>query len=85
MSITLTTKDQLFTTLQPKIMITFTNDNGPRDVFFRSDVPTSIAIPNRKVRDGVLAWSGNYTITFNGKNVLSCSMFDHSIKNYVIL
>ena len=71
--------------MQPKIIIKFTNDNGPRDVFFRSNVPTSIAIPNRKVRDGVLAWSGNYTITFNGKNILFSSIFYHSIINYVIL
>jgi len=70
-SITLSTRDRTFATIQQKITITFTNDNGPRDVFFRSDVPTSIKIPNRNIRDGVLAWSGNYTIMFNGKNVLS--------------
>ena len=57
-------------------MITFSNDNGTRDVYFRSDVPTSIEIQNRIIQNDnggrfTMAWNGCYTISFNGKNVMS--------------
>ena len=62
--------------MQPKVMITFSNDNGTRDVYFRSDVPTSIEIQNRIIQNDnggrfTMAWNGCYTISFNGKNVMS--------------
>ena len=80
-TITLNTTDELFETHLSKIQVLFTNDNGPRDVFFRSDVPTTIKSLRfkewkceqsieqtecKKVRNGQFSQSDTYTITFQG-------------------
>ena len=80
--ITLNTTDELFETHLSKIQVLFTNDNGPRDVFFRSNVPTTIKSLRfkewkcelsieqtecKKVRNGQFSQSDTYTITFQGK------------------
>ena len=80
-TITLHTTYKLFETHHSKIQVLFTNDNGPRDVFFRSDVPTTIKSLRfkewkceqsieqtecKKVRNGQFSQSDTYTITFQG-------------------
>ena len=81
-TITLNTTDLYFETEKSQIRIFFTNDNGPRDVFFRSNVPTTIESlrfkewncgPStektecKKVRNGQFSQSDTYTVTFQGK------------------
>jgi len=69
-----------FDALSSTITIDFNNDNGPRDVYFESNVETSIIAerlwPNwncdseneghhcQNVRDGRFAWGGTYLIAF---------------------
>ena len=81
-TITLNKTEHLFMAKSTEIRILFTNDNGPRDVFFRSDVPTTIeslrfnewecGLPTEKpqckeVSNGQFFQSDTYTITFEGK------------------
>ena len=83
-SIALNKTETLFGTTQTKIIILFTNDNGPRDVFFRSNVPTLVessrfsdwncGLSTEKsecdhVRKGEFFQDDRYTIAFNGKFV----------------
>ena len=81
-NISLSKRSQRFSAKQSDITIRFTNDNGPRDVIFRSDEPASITSEYHfkiwncglssedaecdMVRNGILAWGGTYTIKFNG-------------------
>ena len=81
-SIALNKTETLFETTQTKILILFTNDNGPRDVFFRSNVPTLVESSRFSdwncgssteksecdhVRRGEFFQDDRYTIAFNGK------------------
>ena len=83
-TITLNKTEQLFVTKNTEIRILFTNDNGPRDVFFRSDFPTTITslrfnewkcgqsteeLQCQEVRNGQFFQSDTYTITFEGKMI----------------
>ena len=82
---TLDTTEQLFVAKNTEILILFTNDNGPRDVFFRSDFPTTITSLRfnewkcgqsteepqcKEVSNGQFFESDTYTITFEGKMTL---------------
>ena len=70
-----------FKTKQSEILILFTNDNGPRDIFFRSNAKTTIKSLRfnewrcgssteepqcENVRKGEFFQSDTYTITFGG-------------------
>ena len=81
-TLTLNKTEQRFETKQSEIQIFFTNDNGPRDVFFRSNVKTTIKSLRFKewkcgsstekpecehVRNGEFFQSDTYTITFGGR------------------
>ena len=81
-TITLNTTDEIFVAKSTVIQILFTNDNGPRDVFFRSDIPTKIESLRfnewecglstekpqcKEVSNGQFFQSDTYTITFEGK------------------
>ena len=81
-TMTLNRTEQLFKTRLSEISILFTNDNGPRDVFFRSNEPTTIKSLRfeewkcgqsterdecKKVRMGQFSQSDTYTITFKGR------------------
>ena len=81
-TITLNKTEHLFMAKSTEIRILFTNDNGPRDVFFRSDFPTTIkslrfnewncGLTTEKpqceeVSNGQFFHSDTYTITFQGK------------------
>ena len=82
--------DQLFEAKKLEILILFTNDNGPRDVFFRSKVPRTIKSSNfmdwkcglsteepgcNDARNGMFLQSATYTITFKG-NLFLFSYFN---------
>ena len=77
--------DQLFEAKKSEILILFTNDNGPRDVFLRSKVPRTIKSSHfmdwkcglsteepgcDDVRNGMFLQSATYTITFKGNSFL---------------
>ena len=83
-TIRLNKTEQLFETKQTKIFILFTNDNGPRDVFFRSNVPTKIrssrftdwkcGLSDEKpecdlVQKGEFYQDDRYTVEFDGKSL----------------
>ena len=72
--------------LNKTIAIEFMNDNGPRDVFFKSSIPHNVwheglfryhkcgtkkENPNIcvSVRNGVLAWQGQYVYLFRPKGM----------------
>ena len=79
--LTLNKSETSFKTKQSEILILFTNDNGPRDIFFRSNVKTTIKSLRfnewrcgssaeepqcENVRKGEFFRSDTYTITFGG-------------------
>ena len=81
-TITLNKTEQLFAAKNSEILFLFTNDNGPRDVFFRSDIPTTIKSLRfnewkcgqsteepqcKEVSNGQFFQSDTYTITFEGR------------------
>ena len=81
-TLTLNKTEQRFETKQSEIQIFFTNDNGPRDIFFRSNVKTTIKSLRfkewkcglsternecKQVRNGEFFQSDTYTITFVGR------------------
>ena len=91
-TITLNKTEDLFVTKNSEIRILFTNDNGPRDVFFRSDFPTTIkslrfnewkcGLSNEEpqcdeVRNGQFFQSDTYTITFEGKMTKMLNIGDY--------
>jgi hypothetical protein len=77
----LSTDYKAFSVHNKNIVITFKNDIGQRDVFFKSSVHTDIRSDGRfsgwncgksnenvrcqRVRDGKFLWSGDYQITFD--------------------
>ena len=78
---TLNKTETSFETKQSKILIIFTNENGLRDIFFHSNVTTTIKSLRfnewkcgssaekpecEKVRNGEFFQSDTYTITFGG-------------------
>ena len=77
-------KDQLFIARETQIRIDFLNDDGPRDVYFHSEVSTAITSEYHfteggcgqkdedercdDIRKGDFYWSDKYTIIFSGLN-----------------
>ena len=84
LSMILGRKEEFFTAQETKIVIAFLNDDGPRDVFFHSEVSTVIASEyhftewgcGRKdedercddIRKGDFCLRDKYTIIFSGLN-----------------
>ena len=77
-------KDELFIAQETQIRIDFLNDDGPRDVYFHSEVSTVITSEYHftewgcgqkdedercdDIRKGNFYWSDKYTIIFGGLN-----------------
>ena len=88
-TITLTTKDQVFSAHNNQITIQYTNDSPGRDAYFQSNFTKKITSKNfegwncstsnenyrcDRVRDGVFAWKDTYTVNFYG-NVQKLTFF----------